>query len=511
MNKDKRTLTLNEWIWLILGSATILGSIVRFLPGLLAGFPLNDGGMFLSMVKDLHTSHYALPKFTTYNNLNLPFAYPPFGFYFARLVSDLFSVPEITLFRWVPALINSLSILIFYRLAAEITKSKTAGAIASAFYALTPGAFGWFVMGGGLTRSFGSLFLLLTAYTTLKLFKNHEKKYIVLSIVFGSLTITSHPEAGVHSALTCILIWGFFGRTGKSFLYAAAIGIGVLLFASPWFGNVIASHGVTPFLSALHTGSSGIKFSGILYDLLFDEGVIPVLFLFRIIGLIWGASKKYYFLLAWSLLPYLIEPRSAPSVSFYPMTILTALGFIEAVPWLINRIKKQTIQDSLIYQKNLFNIVLLAIITILFVDSCLYGFRLIGNSLKPNDRDAMYWVKENTPEDAVFLVLTGIPSPEIDPFVEWFPALAEHQNLSTLQGYEWLLGEGFYRFYAELSNLQQCQTVTCVEEWAASNKKSYNYIAIFRKEENKVDELLLSDRNYRTVYSNNDVVIFIYK
>ncbi|HNM37713.1 MAG TPA: hypothetical protein PKI33_11655, partial [Anaerolineales bacterium] len=84
MKKEKRTLTLNEWIWLILGSAVILGSIVRLLPGVLAGFPLNDGGMFLSMVKDLQTSHYVLPKFTTYNYLNIPFAYPPFGFYFAR-------------------------------------------------------------------------------------------------------------------------------------------------------------------------------------------------------------------------------------------------------------------------------------------------------------------------------------------------------------------------------------------------------------------------------------------
>ena len=509
MKKEKRTLTLNEWTLLILGSAILLGGIVRLLPGIFVGFPLNDGGMFLSMVKDLHNSQYILPKFTTYNHLHIPFSYPPFGFYFARVISDIFSIHELVLFRWLPPLINSLSILVFYALASELTKSKSIGAVASAFYALTPGAFGWFIMGGGLTRSFGSLFLLLTVYSTLKLFQDDEKKYIGLSILFGGLTVTSHPEAGIHAAVACILIWFFFGRTRKTFFYAAITGAGVLLFSSPWLASVLSYHGVTPFLSALHTGSSGITAVGILHDLLFDEGIIPVLLLFRITGLIWGISKKYYFLLIWSFLPYLIEPRSAPSVSFYPITILTALALMETLPWLITHIKKQEISN--LHQKVIFNISLLTIISLLFIDSCLYGFRLVGNSLKSNDLNAMNWAKENLPENSVFLVLTGIPSPEIDPYIEWFPALTERQNISTLQGYEWLLADHFYVFYAELSNLQQCTSVTCVENWSITNNRSYDYIAVFRAESSKTDELFLNDANYNKVYSNSDVFIFKYR
>ena len=508
MKKEKRTLTLNEWIWLILGSAVILGSIVRLLPGVLAGFPLNDGGMFLSMVKDLQTSHYVLPKFTTYNYLNIPFAYPPFGFYFARAVSDILSIPELALFRWVPVLVNSFSIFVFYLLASEIAKSKLAGAISSVLYALTPGAFGWFIMGGGLTRSFGSLFLLLTVYSTLKLFREDEKKYIGLSILFGGLTVTSHPEAGIHAAIGCVLVWVFFGRTNKSLLQAIAIGLGVFLFISPWLASVLNYHGVAPILSALHTGSSGNNFIGSIYDLLFDEGIIPILFLFRITGLIWGVSKKHYFLLVWSFLPYLVEPRSAPSVSFYPMTILTALAFIEALPWLLGRIKKQEIQN--LHQNVIFNIFLLTVISLLFIDSCLYGFRLVGNSLKPNDLETMYWVKENLPENSVFMVLTGIPSPEIDPYVEWFPALAERQNISTLQGYEWLLADKFYNFYTELSKLQQCRSVDCIEKWNTTNSQRYDYVVIFRTEAVEIDELLLKNSSYEKVYSNSNALIVKY-
>lgn len=508
MQTEKRTLTLDEWINLILWSALILGGIVRFLPGILAGFPLNDGGMFLRMVKDLHATHYLLPEFTSYNYTGIPFAYPPLGFYFARLISDLFFVPEITLFRWLPPLIHVLTIWVFYMLAVELSKSKKIGALSAAFYALTPGAFGWFIMGGGLTRSFGSLFLLLTLYSVLRLFQSGEKKYIFLSILFGGLTITSHPEAGIHAAATCILAWFFFGYTFRSFINAVIVGIGVLLITSPWWASVLFYHGFSPILSAMHTGSNGTSIWGVFYNVFTDSGAFPILIIFRIAGVIWGASKRYYFFLIWTFLPYLIEPRSAPSVSFYPMTILIALIFAEAIPWLMARVRGYVMQEERLHQNPIYNIALLSLLMVIFIDSCLYGYRLVGNSLKSNDLEAMYWVKQNTPTNAVFITVTGISSAEIDPFIEWLPALGERQNLSTLQGYEWLLADDFYKFHSELSELQQCVSVDCVEDWAKHKKLSYNYVAVFKTQTTQIDELFVKDQNYQLIYSNDDVAIF---
>ncbi|MBK8419302.1 hypothetical protein [Candidatus Villigracilis saccharophilus] len=128
--KKKKKLGHAEWIKLFLGTALLFGSIVRFYPGLQAGFPLNDGGMFLSMIRDLRASHYSLPALTSYNNLNIPYAYPPFGFYFARLVSDLFNFSEITLLRWLPPTINTLSILAFYMLASLLLGSRRRAVVA---------------------------------------------------------------------------------------------------------------------------------------------------------------------------------------------------------------------------------------------------------------------------------------------------------------------------------------------------------------------------------------------
>ena len=116
-NNEKKKLSRREWIILSLGTIILFGMIARFFPGVQAGFPLNDGGMFLSMINDLRASHYALPAETSYNNLGIPYAYPPFGFYFTRLLSDVFSFSEVALLRWLPPAVNTLSILVFYLLA----------------------------------------------------------------------------------------------------------------------------------------------------------------------------------------------------------------------------------------------------------------------------------------------------------------------------------------------------------------------------------------------------------
>jgi len=67
-------------------SAVLLGVGVRAFHVLSHGFPLNDGGLFFSMVRDLQAAHYHLPAFTSYNDAGIPYAYSPLGFYLAGLL-----------------------------------------------------------------------------------------------------------------------------------------------------------------------------------------------------------------------------------------------------------------------------------------------------------------------------------------------------------------------------------------------------------------------------------------
>ncbi len=505
----KKEMYSHQWTLLLLGVSVLFGGLVRFLPGVQAGFPLNDGGMFLSMVRDLRESGYALPVFTSYNHLQIPYAYPPFGFYIARILSDVFRISELDLLRWLPPFVNTLSIVAFHLLASELLGSKLRGALASAFYALTPGAFGWFIMGGGLTRSFGSLFLLLTVFFALRLFREGGWKTIGLAAACGGLTVLSHPEAGIHAAAACILLWIFFGRTFRTFLDSVFVALGVLVLTSPWWGTVLCHHGLAPIQSALQTGSHGASLWRALYKAVFvGDGFLPLIVILRVTGIAWGLWRRQYFLLVWVVLPYLAEPRSAPSVTFYPLTMLAALAFADAIPHLISRLRNIELDFGELYKSRVFNSVLFLVLILLFIESGLYGFRLVNNSLKPADITAMEWIRANTDDNASFLPLTGVQSPEIDPFVEWFPALTDRRSRSTIQGYEWLLGDAFYTRYSELAELQRCASVACVEDWSAMTGLDYDFIVIREVRMGDLADSFRNDDGYAEIYSADGIAVF---
>ncbi|MBP8165389.1 MAG: hypothetical protein KAX86_08095, partial [Anaerolineales bacterium] len=113
-----------DWTALLLFTALLFGAVVRFWPAATNGFPINDGGMFYVMIRDLKANGLTLPSFTSYNSAQIPFAYPPLGFYITALLSTLTPVSELQIVLWLPALINTLSILAFFKLAEHTLGSR---------------------------------------------------------------------------------------------------------------------------------------------------------------------------------------------------------------------------------------------------------------------------------------------------------------------------------------------------------------------------------------------------
>lgn len=147
--------------------------------------------------------------------------------------------------HWLPVLFSVLSILAFYVLAQAILKDRVRAALATAFLAVTPGVYRWLIMGGGLTRALGALFLLLSAYAVLRLFEQGTWKKMSLAVLTCSLAVLSHPEIALHTVGTGAIFWLFYGRTRRGTLH------------SLWILNVILRFGLEPFLSTLHTGLYG--------------------------------------------------------------------------------------------------------------------------------------------------------------------------------------------------------------------------------------------------------------
>ncbi len=275
-----------DWPALFLFTALLFGAVVRFWPVITNGFPLNDGGMFYTMIRDLKANHYLLPGFTTYNFADIPFAYPPFGFYVAASVSDLLPVSELATLLWLPALVNTFSILVFYKLAEQILPSRMSAALAVLIYALSPRAFLWQVMGGGITRAFGMLFLLLMLWQAVQLFKGYSHKKLLLTVLFGAGAVLSHPQTALHAALGGSLIFAFYGRNKYGIISALGVALGVALLTSPWSGTVLSRYGVQPFISAGQTSQRTLEsYLGILrFDGLGDSLFFPIL-IFALFGI----------------------------------------------------------------------------------------------------------------------------------------------------------------------------------------------------------------------------------
>ena len=326
-----------RWGSLFLFTALLFGGIVRFVPTIITGQPINDGGMFYIMIQDLKANQFLIPAFTSYNHLNIPFAYPPFSFYAGGLLS-LFGIPIVQIIRWLPPLVSTFSILAFFWMASLLLDSKAKATLATLIYALIPRSFSWYVMGGGLSRAFGMFFLIMACASSWALFTQKRPKYLILTILCGSGAILSHPETGLHAASACALIWFFKGRNAQGFRDSLLVALCVVILTSPWWGTVLLQHGFAPFQSALGTGGSGsIPELLRLGSTLTEEPLLSFSILLGIIGFIMQVASGNLFLPIWFILPFIVEWRSATAISILPLSILAGLGMAELLIPLVLR------------------------------------------------------------------------------------------------------------------------------------------------------------------------------
>jgi hypothetical protein len=517
-----KTLSKDDQHKLLLWIALLLGGIVRFMPVVMAGFPVNDGGMFYVMVEELQANRFLLPAFTQYNLAHIPYAYPPFGFYATALVSGLLHIPALDVVRWLPPLVNTLSLLAFYRMADELLGSKTQAALATLFYGLVPDSFGWAIMGGGITRSFGLLFLYLTIAYTHRLYARTSSLpvplwvHATLTALFGALAFLSHPETGLQAGAICVLLWLFRGRSVRTLLWSVGVALGVVALSAPWWGRVLAEHGLAPFQSAMQSSDDGTFHLAKLLTLQFGSGAFFNLTIaLGAMGLLALLAEKKFFLPVWLVLPFFVDPRSARGVALIPMSLMAAYGFDTVLAPSLLSLRKR--EGSWLADR-FATLSMLGIAFYLFFSSAVFGLGLAENSLSAADRETITWVDKNIPAGSDFLLLTGEQYSMNDPFQEWFPALTEQRSLTTLQGKEWTLADNFFPFYGELVALQHCSDVKCVEAWGERTELEHQYLLVKKLPEGSSSPLrgsltlllesVRNSRGYKIIYDTSNAIVF---
>lgn len=467
-----KRLARNEQAALILIFAILFGAWFRLMPAWLAEFPVNDGGMFYSMIVDLQANHYAPPLFTTYNHLSIPFAYPPLGFYLGAFLSDLLRVSPIEILRWLPGVMNALTIPAFYFFAQTVWKDSFQSAVAALIFAFIPHLTSWNSMGGGLTRSLGMFFMLLTLAYAYRIFESTAdvaaRKDIFGAILFGSLTALSHTEAPIYAAAIALFIWAAKSRSLKGLLRGAGVALGVLLVGGAWYGLSIYRHGVAPFLSIAQTGAHSVFsiFKVLNVSFLTEEPYLGLLGALGVLGFAALLMKREFFIPLMFCVIYLAQPRSAHMIGNIPLAL--AAGYFAAeilLPALTRLDKRQGAFFALLA-------------AYAFSNSMLYGINQSQKILAESERMAMRWARENTPPQSAFLVISGDTDAFCDPVTEWFPALSLRQSATTVQGREWLLNDKFGEFMFQSRSVQACidEGLACLQREARALGEPFEYI-----------------------------------
>jgi hypothetical protein len=496
-----------------------LGAAVRFFPILNSNFPLTDGGLFYRMTMDLLDNHFSLPAFITYNGSVIPYGYPPLAFYLMAFFQHFLHIGVITQLRFFPPLISTLTIPALYFLSKSITGSKVKSIYAIFAYALMPASYLWLIMGGGITRSLGLFFSILAVLFIWEMFHTLKISSALLSIVFCSLTILSHPGTAWFLFLSAMLIGILYGLNRKGLLLALITLLGVLLITLPWWLQVLRNAGFVPFINAFRTGG----FINLSVFLFYFTGEIFASFIAVVAftGIFAELSRRKVFLFSWLILIALLAPRMGPTFATLPAAILFGSGMVWVIfPGLLSNtghgaVEVHSLSDMFTVQ--VFKIFFSVILILVLISAMAAPFN--GNTpiqvLSQYDQQAMEWVSKNTPVDSKFAVVTGGEWPT-DSVSEWFPSLANRTSISTVQGSEWSPGNEFNNKINRNVVLQGCATqgFACILDWSNENSESYSYLYLSNsKSGNPSTRIPLAysptpTDKFQLVYENPGILIY---
>ena len=498
-----------HWPAVATGVAAVLAISVRAFLVLSRGFPLNDGALFFLMSQELGDQRFHLPVTTAYNAANIPFAYSPLGFYLTAFLHTVGGIDLFDLFRVLPLAFSCLCVLAFYLLARDLIPTRATVIAALATFAVLPRSFLWLIMGGGLTRSLGFFFAILTLWQLHRAFTRRQSwRHVGLATLFASLTVLSHLGTSPFVAFSAVLMLLCLGRSWPNVRASLIVAVGTVALTSPWWVTVAATHGFAPFIAAGATGGTvfGTHRDEAFTKLAFfglgtAEPLFPLIGALAILGAFATLTRRGAFLPLWWLTIILLDTRAGATYASIPVALLAGLAITEVIVPIVARPPLWGSPVAGVTRTSGWETLLSAprrrqwaVAIVLFV---LVGYGVASSvvrrpslgaegryltSLTNADRGAMAWVARQTPPGSRFLIVVGGAAGGwwSDRVGEWFPVLTRRVSVATVQGTEWLPSGTFETRERQYDRLQGCAVwgATCLENWARETALPYSHVYI---------------------------------
>ncbi len=470
-----------------------LSAALAFRAYLLAAndFPINDGALFLEFVRATAATFPRLPAEAAYNGLTLPFAYPPLSFWLGALLTKL-GADSLEVVRVLPIVMNTLYVGLFALLLLRSGRSRLFTALTILFLSATSLSFQWLMMGGGLSRGLGSIFLMLTLLAVTLPGRQRRDLSILRAAAAGGAVggaILSHLEWGILAA-GCVVLSRALGSTSiKSFMVSCAVAGGTAFaLILPWLIFVVQTHGFEPFLSAGGTSSWGdgkwlARIVGVI-----RLGVVSNPF--AVVGIVVLLRRKEWFWIAFLLLCVTLTPRHASTPATLANAVLGAQGILTTYRFAAGYVRSKKLLDAST----------VALITALLAFG---AYRIHLNApasfrvLPAEMRQAMAWVAANYPRSR--FVIVNDRAWYNDSTGEWFPTLASAYSVTTVQGREWN-GE-FTRWVESFEALRE--SGSCNElEANLTRFKPFDFVWAEARQD------CFPSERYQPIFRNDEVTIY---
>ncbi|MFC7045084.1 ArnT family glycosyltransferase [Halobacteriaceae archaeon GCM10025711] len=394
-------------------------------------YPAYAGGLYLDIAEHIIANDYALPeRIPGYTAEGVPFAYPPLLFYATAVVHDLTGVDPVALTRFVPGIAVMAYLVPYYFIADELLDARYQAGLATVLFAVTPTVLRWHLSAGGLVRAPAVLVMLTGVFFGLKLFRTGDRRWLLPAGVLFGLMVLSHPHYTVFFVLSYLLFFAFFDRTLGGLVNGAVVAAGGLVLASPWWLQVVATHGADIFLTAsgTHTGLGGGPYR-LLDQFVYPLGDLDGEILFYV-GAYLGAgyllARRRYFLPAWMVAATYFIGKNR--FLFVAGSMLTAVFVFE---WLVPAAREHL--PTLDRGRVVPVLTVLTVTLLALTMGTLYGASALNTAhehsptqpqyIDDHDVEAMQWMAANTPEDAGFVVAGDA--------AEWVPV---HTDRTILVG-----------------------------------------------------------------------------
>ena len=464
-------------------------------------YPIGYAGLYSLMADLLAQNHFLLPgQVPYYAGGQMPFAYPPLGFYVMGFAENVLRIPLFTYLRFAPPLFTFLALIPAYFFLRAFTKSGLQANITVFLFALSQVIFVFDVQASGAVRGLAYLWTLWGLYFSWKAFGSHKKRDIGLAALFTALSVLTHQGFALFLALTI----AFFAAWNYKKKGSIAIGVAILflavVFSSPWWVLVLQRYSLTVFIHAF-LSHGNMNFLSTIRNWNLINLVVPlyavfqgmlVLFFLFVYGMIFAIRRKFFMPLAWFGVIYLLTVENE--------RLLVILAALIAAEFLIRSIDLFKAKHAVL--------TILVIVTAIIVNAISPVEIIIAT--KPDVSSSIIemgdWFQSPQATRGSYIILTSNGN-----IAEWTPYFIQESSLIGPWGTEWLgtYDQALSDYFAMVSCTEN-GSWDCVSRLLAAENLHPDYVILSKSEAGYPNfrAALSGSGAWSPVYSNQDFDVY---